>query len=377
MKWLITSFDSKPSSTGGIATFCHEFTKSLAKQKNQKVEFMAPYSLNSDKYDEKQIYPTKRIHLPTRAILSTIPLFYNFLKLRNKFDYSVHFLWLPDGISACLAFKKNYIVVVHAVEILEIKNTFKKKLRHLLKPIKNLVFKNAHLVIAVSEFTKNYLISTTNISSDKIVVIHPGVEFNHWPKVSHNKTSIKSFFTVSRLQDYKGIDVTLHAFHLLKKDGHNDWSYRIAGSGEYLQKLEELVKEYHLEEHVSFLGKIDDEKLKLEYSKTDIFILCSREDWKTPNIEGFGIVFLEAASCGIPSLAGKSGGIPDAVINNETGWLVNPESSIEIKDVLVRTITNPEEVNQFGKNALIRAETKFNWNIVIQNFLEAVNNVRN
>jgi phosphatidylinositol alpha-1,6-mannosyltransferase len=90
---------------------------------------------------------------------------------------------------------------------------------------------------------------------------------------------------------------------LLKKDGHNDWSYRIAGSGEYLQKLEELVKEYHLEEHVSFLGKIDDEKLKLEYSKTDIFILCSREDWKTPNIEGFGIVFLEAASCGIPSIS--------------------------------------------------------------------------
>jgi hypothetical protein len=84
MKWLITSFDAKPSSTGGIATFCHEFTKSLAKQKNQKVEFMAPYSLNSDKYDEIQIYPTKRIQLPTESNSLNYTSGLQFFKIKKK-----------------------------------------------------------------------------------------------------------------------------------------------------------------------------------------------------------------------------------------------------------------------------------------------------
>ncbi len=93
------------------------------------------------------------------------------------------------------------------------------------------------------------------------------------------------------------------------------------------------------------------------YQLSDCFLLLSREDFKIPAVEGFGIVFLEAAACGKPSIAGKSGGIADAVLEGQTGWLVDPLDLNAIQELLLRLISQPQLIKEMGERALSRALT--------------------
>jgi phosphatidylinositol alpha-1,6-mannosyltransferase len=120
---------------------------------------------------------------------------------------------------------------------------------------------------------------------------------------------------LSRLVPRKGFDVVIDA--LARRP---DVQLAIAGTGRDRRRLERRASP-----NVSFLGRVDDADIPALYACADVFAMCCRDRWRGLEAEGFGIVFLEAAACGVPAVAGRSGGSHEAVADGETGFVVAPD----------------------------------------------------
>ena len=369
-KLLIISFDFRPH-LGGVATCAYELACALSKQ-NIEVKVIAPYSDGVDQFDQHNIFKTKRVKLQTSAIRSIFKLK---KEIENEIDYfhpaaMLNLLWMPDGLATFFAHRKKipYFQVIHGVEVIESLYSLRKILRFTLSPLKNKVLKSAQEIFCVSHFTKELVQRYCPISDDKIFIINNGANpQNFYPKVKndfllrkHNLHHRFCFLTIGRLEDYKGIDMAIEAFRNLKH-GPIPFKYLIGGTGPDLMKLKKMVKDFELQEFIEFIGMIPPELLVDYYNLSDCFITLSREDYKTPNVEGFGLVFLEAALCQIPTLAGNSGGIPDAVIDPTTGWLVDPQNITQIARTIESILQSPEEVKKRGMNAYERVLSHLTW----------------
>jgi len=156
----------------------------------------------------------------------------------------------------------------------------------------------------------------------------------------------------------KGVDKTIEAVSLLAKK-HPDLLYVVVGSGDDKERLVKLAKEKWLDDRVIFAGRVSDEDLLRFYARADMFILASREEGR--DIEGFGLVFVEAGAFSVPVIGGDSGGVRQAVLQGYNGLLVEPESPTAIAEAIERLILDPELAAVFGKNGRKLATEVFTW----------------
>jgi phosphatidylinositol alpha-1,6-mannosyltransferase len=153
------------------------------------------------------------------------------------------------------------------------------------------------------------------------------------------------------------MDTLIEAAALLASD-HPDLTIAIAGSGRDRGRLERLVRRAGAP--VRMLGRVSDADLPTLYGCADVFAMCCRNRWHGLEQEGFGSVFLEAAACGVPSVAGDSGGAAEAVEDGKTGVVVSePESALAVARALGRLLDDPELVSRQGQAARHRVETEF------------------
>ncbi|MEK7211340.1 MAG: glycosyltransferase family 4 protein, partial [Patescibacteria group bacterium] len=134
----------------------------------------------------------------------------------------------------------------------------------------------------------------------------------------------------------------------------------IVGDGPYAVGLKQLAEKSGVGGRVKFFHNISDADLPEFYRNCKIFVMPSRQIGG--DVEGFGIVYLEAALFGKPSVVGNVGGAPEAVLNNQTGLTVNPESPSEIAASIVKLLKDDNLRQTFGRAAKGRAEKEFNWN---------------
>ena len=180
--------------------------------------------------------------------------------------------------------------------------------------------------------------------------------------------------TISRLVNGKGIDIVLRAMAILRAR-EIPVRYVIAGGGEARSFLEGLVMELGLRECVRFAGRITEaEKWEL-LRNSDVYVMPSRVDPFTHH-EGFGISFIEAAAFGLPGIGSNGGGIPDAIIDGETGILVAQESPQEVAETLSFFYSNPETMRKMGSAARERARKLFSPITVAAQFHNEVMNFR-
>jgi phosphatidylinositol alpha-1,6-mannosyltransferase len=158
--------------------------------------------------------------------------------------------------------------------------------------------------------------------------------------------------SVGGLKARKGQDVALRAFGRVKQAVPSA-QYWIVGDGHWRSRLESLAHALGLADSVRFMGRVDDEVLPIYYHASDLFVLTPRLiNW---NFEGFGLVYLEAAACGKPCVASRSGGVEDAVLDGETGLLV-PEADVEATaEAVIRLLHDPGLARRLGENARSRA----------------------
>lgn len=136
----------------------------------------------------------------------------------------------------------------------------------------------------------------------------------------------------------------------------------IAGSGRDRERLARRAARAGLGERFHLLGRVPDDDLAALYGAADVFAMCCRERWAGLEAEGFGIVFLEAAACGVPAVAGRSGGAWEAVDDGATGLVVDPFDAGAVADGLARLLTDPGLRHTMGIAARARAETAFAYN---------------
>jgi phosphatidylinositol alpha-1,6-mannosyltransferase len=189
----------------------------------------------------------------------------------------------------------------------------------------------------LGEFTQQAISkSLSKAAAQKMVKIAPGIDVDHFSP--QNSAQLRKelkiddkrvIVSVGRLVHRKGQDHLIQAMpEILKRvpDAH----ILMVGQGPYLSHLKKLVQELNLVDHVSFIGKIQYAQLPQYICAGDIFAMPSRSRFFGLEVEGLGIVYLEASACGLPVIAGSSGGAPDAVLAGVTGIVVDGENNQEI-----------------------------------------------
>ena len=135
------------------------------------------------------------------------------------------------------------------------------------------------------------------------------------------------------------------------------------GQGPDEQRIKDLAKAYDLENEVFFTGPVPDKELRLHYSICDIYIMPNRED-PPEDVEGFGIVFIEANASEKPVIGGNSGGVIDSIVDGKTGFLVNPLDEDEIAEKIQWLLQNRQGAEEMGKTGRKRAIALFSWEAI-------------
>ncbi|MEY3797220.1 MAG: hypothetical protein RL628_670 [Actinomycetota bacterium] len=169
---------------------------------------------------------------------------------------------------------------------------------------------------------------------------------------------------ISRLVPRKGFDTAIRAVATLKATRPN-LVLAIAGSGRDRERLEKLARE--LDAPVRFLGRVAHDDLPRLYGCADIYTMLCRNRWGGLEQEGFGIVFVEAAACGVPQIAGSSGGAAEAVAHGETGFVVDDSEDVKTVASHIETLLNdPELRRRMGEASRQRAVQEFSYEMLAE-----------
>ncbi|MFT2090400.1 glycosyltransferase family 4 protein [Paraglaciecola sp. 2405UD69-4] len=312
--------------------------------------------------------------LSLSGIIFYINLFMDTWKIIKKHDIEVIHCGrcIPEGFVAYLIkliLKTPYYCYIHGedVENAATSRSFSWIVRRVLK--------NSDLLICNSENSKRVLRAHWDVNSDNIKVITPGVDTNLFKPASRNPELRTKFgwndrpvlLTVSRLEPRKGHETLVKSLVALKQEVP-DILYAIIGGGPQKEAIEKLVAELKLKDHVMFMSELSDQQMIECYQQSDIFILPNRDIGR--NIEGFGIVMLEAQACGIPVIGGNSGGTPETLIEGETGYIVDCTTPDALSPKIQSMLSDPNTIEKMGSNARSHA-LHYDWDILSQK-LEAV-----
>jgi phosphatidylinositol alpha-1,6-mannosyltransferase len=168
--------------------------------------------------------------------------------------------------------------------------------------------------------------------------------------------------SVARLTRHKGVDTALRALSLLAKD-YPELRYAVVGSGEEREALEAEARELGVADRVRFLTEVPDRDLPGLYNTAEIYLGISR--LMEQRVEGFGISLAEASACGVPVVAGRSGGIPEAVRDGATGLLVEADQPEAVVHALRRLLDDPVLRRRLGEGGRMLVESTYNWNRVV------------
>ncbi len=270
---------------------------------------------------------------------------------------------MPEGFVATLVsyiFRIPILVYIHGEDI----ETARLSREHSWMVTQ--VLRRANLLICNSNNSQKLLTEHWSIKPDKIIVLSPGADVKKFRPVAPclaTKAHLgwegrKVILTVGRLQKRKGHDMMIRALPNIVKE-HPNVLYSIIGNGNEKNSLVQLVEKLNLQSHVQFMDEISDETLLQSYQQSDIFILPNRSIGK--DIEGFGMVLIEAQACGIPVIAGDSGGTRETMIPGQTGEIINCTNIKEITDTVLMLLSNDSQLDAYSKAAEKHAASKFSW----------------
>ena len=165
---------------------------------------------------------------------------------------------------------------------------------------------------------------------------------------------------VSRLMPRKGQDTLIRAWPLVRRQ-IPDAALLLVGGGPYRSRLEALVSEMQLADSVVLTGTVPWESLPAHYAAGDVFAMPCRTRNRGWDVEGLGIVYLEAGAIGLPVVAGDSGGAPDAVLDGETGFVVDGRSLEQVAARVGRLLSDPAAATAMGQRGRQWVEEQWTW----------------
>ncbi len=222
-------------------------------------------------------------------------------------------------------------------------------------------------------FTKSAL-SPHIKDTSKLIRVAPGIDTDHFSpsdsmslRQRHGLGSRPTIVSVGRLVHRKGQDRLIEALPKVL-ESIPDAALVLVGEGPYRKHLDGLVNKYDLSGNVFFIGRINFAELPNYIGMGDVFAMPSRSRLFGLEVEGLGIVYLEASSCGLPVIGGSSGGAPDAVLDGETGYVVDGNDLTAISTQIVRLLSDEKLRKEMGGRGRKWAIENWRWEIWSKEF---------
>jgi phosphatidylinositol alpha-1,6-mannosyltransferase len=361
---------------GGIQTWAVELAKRLSTAL-EAFAVIAPDVPGGRDADRELGLRVIRAGTPNTLIAAAAPALSR-LALSERFDTTLHAQWstLPAALGLRAAGKLGRVhVAAHGRELLLTPWQALPLAQAGYDRARRATLSRADGILAGSQFTAG-LVRDLGVEPARIRVTHYGTDPSRFQP--RDAASLRErlelgsrpvLLTIARLVARKGIDTVLDALPKVLSV-HPDAVYVIAGDGPEADSLKALSRRLGVERAVRFPGVVTDEELSLWYSLADVFVMPSRSD--PPDVEGFGIVFLEAAACERPVVAARAGGIPDAVAHGVTGVLVPPGDSAALGAELMALLSDPARRAELGRRGRERVLADFTWARVVDRTLAAL-----
>ena len=274
-------------------------------------------------------------------------------------------IWISGTIAFLLKvfFKRKYFLWVYGGETTPVymKNALT---TYWAKKLLN----NADKIVTNSKFCQKEFLDY-GFPEEHCPIILPGVDVSVFtpgeaPKEliqKWNPDGKKILLTVARVSERKGHDLVIRSLPKIL-ESFPDVLYLIVGKGPDTERLRKLADDLGISDSVKFCGFVPDEDLPDYYRMSDIYVMPNREIFDTTDsIEGFGISFVEASSCGKPVIGGKSGGAVEAVADGVSGYLVDPESVDEFTSAVLRLLSDQNLLKKIGDDGRKRAVEEMDW----------------
>lgn len=365
---LIISLEFPPDK-GGIASYVDALATTLSK--THSVTVLAPLVPKEESSPEKT-YPYTLIRTPFffpayiwPSWLRLAWFVYTYAKQHQVDVIMLHHL-LPEGYVARIMQKIHhipYFIFSHGTDIVAAQSSARKK------RLASMVGDNAQAIIANSESLQERIIRAFPSFHGKVHVMYPSVDERFLQPVDQEVVSQlrsqyglegkKVILTIARLVKEKGIHELIDLMpKVLEQEPHTVWF--LIGDGPEQQAVLQHMQDVGLHHSVRYVGAIAHEQLPLFYQLADLFVLLSvpyqgRE-------EGLGLVFLEAAGAQLPIVAGRSGGVSEAVAHEYTGYVYDVATkSDSIIDAIVLLLQDKDQADRFARAGKKRIVEQFRW----------------
>jgi len=380
MRLLMVTQDFPPV-VGGIQTYSYQLALRFA-MRCEAFEVIAPSHPDSADIDDLCDFPVTRVPVSSNAMRVAVLPWLIAAARRGRYDTVFLAQWYTGAagnLARRLGFVERVFSAAHGQELLRVPapgSLFGRWYERHRKSVVN----GVDGFFPVSHYTGS-LLENDGVDPGKIHVANNGTNperfaldgrtpesLETWRK-THDLAPGPMLLTVSRIVKRKGVDLVLRSLPALLEE-FPTLRYAIVGGGPEVDNLKSLAVELGVENAARFLGKIPEEDLLTAYHACDIFVMPARLVF--PSVEGFGLVFREANACGKPVIGTRSGGIPDAIIDGETGLLIEPDDLAQLTDATLTLLRDPARAQAMGRTGKELVETKGTWSHVADQILDGM-----
>jgi len=241
------------------------------------------------------------------------------------------------------------------------------------------VYGSADLTVAVSRYTRERVLEF-GVEPGQVRVIPCGVDPEFFRPLDGARVRAQLgladrpiILTLARLVHRKGHDLVIRALAEVHRRVP-DAVYLVGGTGGdgYVEHLRALAGACGVSHAVRFLGAVESAGLPALYSASNVYVMASRSLEGDSNFEGFGVTYLEANACGIPVIGADTGGVADAIVDGQTGFLIPPDDVPALADRLHRLLTEPALARRMGAAGRARVLRDLTWDRISGRFLEGL-----
>ena len=359
---------------GGIETFVHGlierfpkgsvlvYTSQQGDTKNYDENWFKEYGVKVFRDRSKMLLPTPRVIREVQKVIAA------------ESPNSVVF-----GAAAPLAFMGKFLKVPRKIALTHGHEVWWAKVPP-FNLLMHIIGNSVDHLTYLGTFTKKEISkSLSKRAKDAMIHIAPGIDTKKFKPVDAKGlradlglTNKEVIISVGRLVPRKGQDQLVRAMPEILKS-HPNAHLLFVGTGSYKKDLDNLIVERSLQQHVSFTGRVQYEDLAKYICVGDIFAMPSRSRMAGLEVEGLGIVYLEASACGLPVLGGDSGGAPDAVLPGVTGLVVNGRDTKAVADGAIKLLdADRKAMGEAGRKWAVET---WDWEIWATKFVQLVRGV--
>jgi len=361
-----------PPVEGGLSRLSTDLAEHLHRSGNLS-GVLAPRLEGGDSFDNSVKYPVSRVSGYRWGITRIVPGFIQSGGFRRSIlthtdkilainpSFGGLYGWLGKKVGSI----PPYSLFAYGFEFLKYEHS------GMMKPLLIKLYENAERILAISRFTREEVIRF-GAPTEKVFLCPLGVNTEiFYPERIPGKARLKLspesngpiLLSVGRLIARKNHIAVLGCLKRLRKE-FKGIEYWIVGRGPEEKNLKSIVKKEGLGKQVKFWGLISDQDLAPFYQACDVFLLPAKREGAS--VEGLGLVLQEAAACGKPTLGGRSGGIPDALIEGSTGLLVDPENPDDLQSTVSSLLSSPEKMERMGKSGLDWVRSERSWEVCVR-----------